>query len=435
VKALDWSRHDKHIYEKVTEWFDMIAKQLDAPDIVPENVYNMDETGVLLSSLASLKVLVGKDDMRDYRAAGVKRTLITAIECISADGRYLFPLIIWPAVTHRSNWTTHPTPGWHFACSSTGYTDSQISLYWLQRVFDPHTKARAGKKPRVLIWDGFGKHESLEVLKFCYENNIVLCRLPSHTSHKLQPCDVGVFGPLKTAYREQVERLYRGGANTIGKEHFTALYSRAREVAFTPRNIRGAWKGAGLYPLRPDRVLQDMQKPQVAQAGHLKIDKVATSTSQDGPVRTPVTPITMDALLSLRQRVEKSARAAEDPNAVLVQKLANAAELVFAERNLLFNDNRVLLDQNNESRTRQSVKNTIVGRAKMMDYADIVAAQKKRDKAEARPKGSKRGKRKQKAPLLVVESSGSVQFKELEQGEREIETSGLTGYCSVLRFE
>jgi hypothetical protein len=94
-----------------------------------------------------------------------------------------------------------------------------------------------------------------------------LCRLPSHTSHKLQPCDVGVFGPLKTAYREEVERLYRGGANTIGKEHFTALYSHAREVAFTPRNIRGAWKGAGLYPLRPDRVLRDMQKPQVAQAG------------------------------------------------------------------------------------------------------------------------------------------------------------------------
>ncbi|KAF3029623.1 hypothetical protein E8E12_000479 [Didymella heteroderae] len=178
-----------------------------------------------------------------------------------------------------------------------------------------------------------------------------------------------------------------------------------------------------------------MQKPQVAQAGPLKIDKVAMSTSQDGPVRTPVTPVTMDALLSLRQRVEKSARAADDPNAALVQKLANAAELAFAERNLLFNDNRVLLDQNNESRTRQSVKNTIVGRAKMMEYADIVAAQEKRDKAEARPKGGRGGKRKQKNPLLAIESSGSAQSKELEQGEREIETSGLKGYCSVLRFE
>ena len=57
----------------MTEWFDLIGKQLDALDVVPENVYNMDETGVLLSLLALLKVLVGKDDMRDYRGAGVKR--------------------------------------------------------------------------------------------------------------------------------------------------------------------------------------------------------------------------------------------------------------------------------------------------------------------------------------------------------------------------
>ena len=33
----------------------------------------------------------------------------------------------------------------------------------------------------------------------------MLCRLPSHTSHKLQPYDTGIFGSLKTAYREQVD--------------------------------------------------------------------------------------------------------------------------------------------------------------------------------------------------------------------------------------
>jgi hypothetical protein len=84
---------------------------------------------------------------------------------------------------------------------------------------------------------------------------------------------------------------------------------------------------------------------------------------------------------------------------VLVQKPANAAEMAFAERNPLFNDNRILLDQNDESRTRQSVKNTIVGRAKMMEYADIVKAQEKRDKAEARPKGGRGGKAQAEDPF------------------------------------
>lgn len=262
LKALDWERHDHNIYDKVVDWFSVIGKELADPQILPENVYNMDETGVLLSVLNSLKVLVGKDELRDYRGVGVKRTLITAIEYISADGRYLHPLIIWPAATHRSTWTVHPTPGWHFGHSETGYTNTAMSLYWIQNVFDAQTKDRAKDRPCMLINDGFGTHESLEIMQYCYENNIILCRLPSHTSHKLQPCDVGVFGPLKTAYREQVERLYRGGSNMVGKQHFTLLYDRARTKAFTPRNVLSGWSKTGLLPLNPDKVLKDIPKPE-----------------------------------------------------------------------------------------------------------------------------------------------------------------------------
>ncbi|OKP10251.1 hypothetical protein PENSUB_4336 [Penicillium subrubescens] len=80
-----------------------------------------------------------------------------------------------------------------FACSKNGYTDSSINLYWIQHVFHPQTKDCAGKRPRLLISDGFAAHESLKVLKYCLANNIIPCRVPSHTSHKLQPCDVGVF--------------------------------------------------------------------------------------------------------------------------------------------------------------------------------------------------------------------------------------------------
>lgn len=101
-----------------------MGRILQDPGILPENVYNMDETGVMLSMLGSVKVLTGKDDSQDYRSAGVKRTMVTAIECVSADSRYLSPMIIWPARTHRANWTTYTTLGWHYAHSETGYKDS-----------------------------------------------------------------------------------------------------------------------------------------------------------------------------------------------------------------------------------------------------------------------------------------------------------------------
>jgi hypothetical protein len=72
----------------------VIKEVLQDPAILPENVYNMDKTGVMLSMPGSVKVLVSKHDRRDYRGARVKHTTVTAIECISGDSRYLNPIII-----------------------------------------------------------------------------------------------------------------------------------------------------------------------------------------------------------------------------------------------------------------------------------------------------------------------------------------------------
>jgi hypothetical protein len=94
MKVIDWERHDNHIFNKVVDWFSVVERELNNSAVLAENTYNMDETGVLFSILNSLKVLVGRNELKTYRGAGVKRTLITAIQCISADGQYLHPLII-----------------------------------------------------------------------------------------------------------------------------------------------------------------------------------------------------------------------------------------------------------------------------------------------------------------------------------------------------
>ncbi|KAJ5974628.1 hypothetical protein N7481_011838 [Penicillium waksmanii] len=85
LRAIDWKRDSRQIEDKVRHWFTIIRRELADPAVLPENVYNMDETGVLLSVLSTLKVLVGKDDLRKHRGTTVKRTLVTAIECISAE--------------------------------------------------------------------------------------------------------------------------------------------------------------------------------------------------------------------------------------------------------------------------------------------------------------------------------------------------------------
>ena len=113
----------------------------------------------------------------------------------------------------------------------------------------------------MLICDGFETHETLEILEYYIENSIILYRLPSYTSYKLQPYNVAVFAPLKSAYREQVNRLERGGVNIIGKEYLTSLYSGAREIAFTPKNIKAGFAIYRLVLFNPDRVLRGISKP------------------------------------------------------------------------------------------------------------------------------------------------------------------------------
>jgi hypothetical protein len=110
IKAIDWERHDYYIYNKVVDWFTVIGKELASLLVLAENIYNIGKTGVLPSIPNLLKILVGRNELKRYRGTGIKQTLITAIEYISANGWYLHFLIIWPAA-HKSTWTTYPTPG------------------------------------------------------------------------------------------------------------------------------------------------------------------------------------------------------------------------------------------------------------------------------------------------------------------------------------
>jgi hypothetical protein len=34
IKALDWERHDLHIYDKIVDWFTVIEKELASPYIL-----------------------------------------------------------------------------------------------------------------------------------------------------------------------------------------------------------------------------------------------------------------------------------------------------------------------------------------------------------------------------------------------------------------
>jgi hypothetical protein len=82
--------------------------------------------------------------------------------------------------------------------------------------------------------------------------------MPSHSSHILQPLDVGCFSPLKKAYSRQIEHLIRGGQTHIMKEDFFPAFTAAFQESFTISNIQGGFRGAGIAPFDPQHVLDTL---------------------------------------------------------------------------------------------------------------------------------------------------------------------------------
>ena len=227
-----------------------------------------------------------------------------------------------------------------------------------------------------------------------------------------------MFTRLKDLYRDEAERLFQGGANTVSKQHFTYLYSRAREKAFTKRNIRAGWAACGLFPFNPDRVLRVTPKPP-AQSTIPRADEIKVgSCHQDEVPQTPVTPVSAEGLASLHNLIKQDAHTLNGTSIQRlerhVQKLANAAQISFAERALLHDQNQMLTKMNNEAKVRRSTRSVVLGKAKVMSYEDIEEARAKRAAKEAIKGKGKRGRKRKSAALEADEP-------ETEEPERETE--------------
>jgi len=111
---------------------------------------------------------------------------------------------------------------------------------------------------RMLILDGHGSHLTAEFDYTCTENNIIPICMPPHSSHLLQPLDVGCFAVLKQYYGQLVEQQIRLGFNYIDKIDFLTAFPRARTVAYKAQTIQNSFAATGLVPFNPDRVLQHL---------------------------------------------------------------------------------------------------------------------------------------------------------------------------------
>ncbi|EED19666.1 MFS multidrug transporter, putative [Talaromyces stipitatus ATCC 10500] len=244
----------------IQEHFDRVQAAISEYGILPEDIFNFDETGFAMGLCATAKVITGSDRYAQPKLLQPgNREWVTAIEATNSTGWAVPSYVIFKAKKNvREGWFDDLPDDWRINISDNGWTTDQIGLEWLKTHFIPYINGRTVGKYRMLILDGHGSHLTPEFDHICTENNIIPVCMPPHSSHLLQPLDVGCFAVLKRHYGQLVEQRMRLGFNHIDKMDFLTAFPQARTVAYKAQTIRNSFAATGLVPFNPDRVIQQL---------------------------------------------------------------------------------------------------------------------------------------------------------------------------------
>lgn len=96
------------------------------------------------------------------------------------------------------------------------------------------------------MYDGHNSRFSVELIDSAIEHNIILFALPPHTTHRLQPCDVGAFSPLKRAWTSRCETILSETGQPMCVQDVVQEYMKAREISFKEETIVQAFRKSGI---------------------------------------------------------------------------------------------------------------------------------------------------------------------------------------------
>lgn len=218
-----------------------------------------------------MKRIVPIDHLRTKKVLGSSqdgsREFISLLATISADGTFLPPALIYQGDSYdlQESWVEdfdHSSDQACFGVSPKGWTNDELGVSWLTGLFEPITRKKAGNARRLLIVDGHSSHVNMRFIDFCGDHGIILAILPPHSTHRLQPLDVGIFSPLSTAYSNQIDQLIQSsqGFSRVTKRSFWSLFQTAWKTALTFENIRSAFATTAIHPLGPEKILNQLKK-------------------------------------------------------------------------------------------------------------------------------------------------------------------------------
>ena len=233
---------------KVDTFFENYIQVLEKSKFRPENIYNLDETGIT-TVLKPTKVVSEKGKKQVGQIASAERgELITFVGIINAVGNTIPPVFVFPRVRNLSDYIVEGPTSSIALGSKNGWMTSENFLEVLKHLVN-HTKCSQSNRILLLL-DNHESRTSVEAIIYSRENGITLLSFPPHTTHRLQPLDVGIYGPFKNKLSIAFnDWLLSNPGKVITIKHIPMLSCFAFMSSFTPQNITSSFRSTGIWPL------------------------------------------------------------------------------------------------------------------------------------------------------------------------------------------
>ncbi|XP_025988378.2 uncharacterized protein LOC113003390 [Solenopsis invicta] len=166
-----------------------------------------------------------------------------------------------------------------------GYMTKE-SFFHVMEHFINCTKS-SKQNPTLLLLDNVETHFSTKTLNLAKENGVVIFTFPPHCTHRLQPLDVGIFGPFKVHYDNAINSyLMNNPASPPTLYRIAGFVKEALCKAVTPHNIIKSFETTGIFPFNrnvfqeSDFIMASItEKPDSSKADSISSPEIMTPTN------------------------------------------------------------------------------------------------------------------------------------------------------------
>ncbi|RYC77641.1 hypothetical protein BFJ63_vAg19485, partial [Fusarium oxysporum f. sp. narcissi] len=277
--------------EETKQWFKRLSEVITRYRFGASECWNADQAGIrvgILRERVQCLVVRTKKKTPTEVFSPEDRETCTVIGTGNAAGATTPPWLIFKAFPTIEWSDIDGDPNMRFAQSETAFSNAEITLEWakhfnrwsweksatvqhqldfeqwfgcnehLKSEFNPITPydtppGTEGKEEEELVWrlliiDGFSGHGSFAFREYCIKFNILVAFLLPHSTHMLQPMDLGVFQWLKNAHQKKLREALRKGNLTFNRRDFAGSFKEIFEEGFTAAHIIAGFEKSGIFP-------------------------------------------------------------------------------------------------------------------------------------------------------------------------------------------